>query len=76
MINIKKFKVVINLDSFKVNKKNKPIVVKGESFEKEFESILSTIKYFETLNIKLDRKTLNLRLKDGRIYKGYSFSYK
>ena len=62
--------------SFKVNRKNKPILVKGENFEKEFESITDTIKYFDTLNIKLDRKTLYLSLKDGKKYKDYSFSYK
>ena len=43
---------------------------------KEFESITDTIKYFNTLNIKLDRKTLYLRLKDGKIYKDYYFTYK
>ena len=36
---------------------------------------METIKYFETLNIKLDKKTLNLRLKDGKIYKNYYLSY-
>lgn len=69
-------KLKIDTDSLKVNKKNKPILVKGENFEKEFESIMDTVKYFETLNIKLDRKTLNTRLKDGKIYKGYFFTYK
>jgi len=72
----KKFKVNTDLDSLKINKKNKPILVKGENFEKEFESITDTIKYFDTLNIKLDRKSLNLRLKDGKIYKDYYFTYK
>ena len=47
-----------------------------ENFEKEFESMMDTIKYFDTLSIKLDRKTLNLRLKDGKIYKNYYFAYK
>jgi hypothetical protein len=37
---------------------------------------MDTVKYFETLNIKLDRKTLNARLKDGKIYKDYYFTYK
>jgi hypothetical protein len=69
-------KLKVDKDSLKLNRKNKPLVVKGVNLEKEFESILSTIKYFETLNIKLDRKTLYLRLKDGGKYKGYSFSYK
>jgi hypothetical protein len=54
-------------DSLKVNKKNKHILVRGQNFEKEFESIMVTVKYFDTLNIKLDRKTLNNRLKDGKI---------
>ena len=72
----KKLKVNTDLDSLKINKKNKPILVKGENFEKEFESITDTIKYFDTLNIKLDRKSLYLRLKDGKIYKDYYFSYK
>jgi hypothetical protein len=35
-----------------------------------------TVKYFDALNIKLDRKTLNNRLKDGKIYKDYYFAYK
>lgn len=59
-----------------VNRKNKAISVKGGDFEKDFESITDTIKYFYTLNIKLDRKTLYLRLKDGEIYKSFYFSYK
>lgn len=69
-------KLKVDKDCLKLNRKNKPLVVKGVNLEIEFESILSTIKYFETLNIKLDRKTLYLRLKDGVKYKGYSFSYK
>ena len=72
----KKLKVDADLDTLKVNRKNKPIVVKGENFEKEFESITDTIKYFGTLNIKLDRKALYLHLKDGEKYKNYSFSHK
>jgi hypothetical protein len=66
----------VNTDSLKINKKNKPILVKGKNFEKEFESITDTIKYFDTLNINLDRKSLNLRLKDGKSYKDYYFTYK
>lgn len=60
----------------KLNKKNKPILVIGKNFKKEFKSIMETVKYFYTLNIKLDRKTLNNRLKDGKIYKDYYFTYK
>ena len=44
--------------------------------DKEFDSITEAIKHFDNLNIKLDRKTFNLRLKDGKIYKGYYFTYK
>jgi hypothetical protein len=72
----KKFKVDTSLDSLKVNMKNKPIIVKGENFEKEFESITDTIKYFNSLNIKLDRKNLYLSLKNGILYKNYYFAYK
>ena len=36
---------------------------------------MDLIRYFETLGINLDRKTLNIRLKDGKKYKGYHFSY-
>lgn len=69
----KKFK--LDSDSFKVNKKNKPILVKGKNFEKRFESITNSIRYFETLDIKLDRKTLYIHLINGKEYKGYYFSY-
>jgi len=40
----KKFKVDTSLDSLKANIKNKPVLVKGENFEKEFVSITDTIK--------------------------------
>jgi hypothetical protein len=36
---------------------------------------MDTVKYLDTLNIKLDRKTLNNRLKDGKIYKDFYFAY-
>jgi len=72
----KKLKVDTDLDSLKVNLKNKPLLVKGENFSKEFESIRATIEYFDTLNIKLDRKALYLHLKEGKRYKDYYFSYK
>lgn len=65
-----------NYSLLTVNRKNKPLLVKGENFEKQFDNITDTIKYFDTLNIKLDRKTLNIRLKDGKIYKDYYFTYK
>jgi hypothetical protein len=70
-----KLKIDTDLD-LKTNRKNKPILVKGENFQKEFESITDTIKFFNRLNIKLDRKALYLRLKDGKIYKDYYFAYK
>lgn len=69
-------KLKTDMNTLKVNRKNKPILVKGLNFEQEFESILGAIKFFDSLNIKLYRKTLYLRLKDGKIYKNYSFSYK
>lgn len=65
-----------NLDIVKENKKNKPILVIKENIKIEFESITDTIKYFNSINLKLDRKNLYLKLKDGKLYKGYSFSYK
>lgn len=49
-------KLKINKDDYSgaaVNRKNKSVSVKGIGFEKYFESITHTIKYFETLNIKL-----------------------
>lgn len=73
----KKCKLDTDLATLKVNRKNKPILVKGENLEKQFESITDTIKYFATrLNIKLDRKSLYLKIKDGKRYKDYSFSQK
>jgi hypothetical protein len=74
-MNIKKLKVDTDLDLLSANRKNKPILVQGENFNKEFGSITDTIKYFNTLNIQLDRKALYLRLKDGKFYKGYCFAY-
>ena len=59
-----------------IKKKNKPVLVKGPDFEKEFESITDTIKYFESIDIKLDRKYLNIKLKSGEAYKGYYFYFK
>jgi hypothetical protein len=43
----KKLRVNKNLDSLKINKKNKSILVKGKNIEKEFNSITDTIKYFD-----------------------------
>jgi hypothetical protein len=61
----------------KVNKKNKPIIVKSISGSEEhsFLSIMDTIRYFETKGIKLDRKMLNIYLNKGGVYKGFIFQY-
>jgi hypothetical protein len=72
----KKVKEDINLNYFKVNIQKKPLLVKGDNFEREFKSITDTLTYFNSLNIKLDRKTLNIHLKNGKLYKNYYFSYK
>lgn len=71
-----KLKVNSTPASLKLNRKNKSILVKREDLEKRFYSITDTIKYFNTLNIKIDRKTLNVHLKDGKKYKGYIFTCK
>ena len=71
-------KLKVDSDSLKkVNKKNKPILVKGvcSNFEKRFESIMDLIRHFKTLGIKLDRKSLYICLKEGKEYKGYFFFY-
>ena len=68
-------KLKINSDFLMVNKKNKPILVKGDNFEKSFKSIKDTIRYFKSLGIKLDRKTLNLYLKEGKLYKSYYYFF-
>ena len=36
---------------------------------------MDSIRYFDALGIKLDRKTLNIHLKEGTKYKDYLFSY-
>lgn len=58
------------------SKYRKPVVVKGLDFEKEFESISDTMKYFKGIGIQLDRKYLYTKMKDGTSYKGYYFYYK
>jgi hypothetical protein len=58
------------------NKKIKSVLVKGDNLNNVFNSITDTIKYFDSINVKLDRKTLYLRLKDGKSYKGYYFNFK
>ena len=64
------------VDIPKVNKKNRPVLVKGPDLKKEFETITDTIKYFESIGIKLDRKYLTIKLKNGEPYKGYYFYFK
>lgn len=63
-----------------INKKNKPILVSSCVDNTEiatFASIMDTLRYFEdSLGIKLDRKTLNNRLTNGKEYKGFYFIYK
>ena len=49
-------------------------MLKGKILKKKFNSIMDSIRYFDALGIKLDRKTLFIRLKDGKNYKGYHFS--
>ncbi len=80
----KKISAKTSLNSLKVNRKNRPIIVKGNIFDaelgkfvhqKEFKSIIDTIRFFNSLNLKLDRKTLYIRLKDGKEYKSYTFAY-
>jgi hypothetical protein len=63
-----------------INKKNKPILVRSCVDNTEiatFTSITDTLRYFDdSLGIKLDRKTLNNRLTNGKEYKGFYFIYK
>ena len=69
-------KLKVDLDIVNINKKNKPLLVKDKIFEMEFDSILDTVKYFKSLGKYLDRKTLNIKIKNGKEYKGYIFSSK
>jgi hypothetical protein len=59
------------------NLKNKSILIISchDNTERTFLSIMDTIRYYETLGIKLDRKTLYIRLRDGKEYKGFYFKY-
>lgn len=59
------------------NLKNKSILIISchDNTERTFLSIMDTIRYYETLGIKLDRKTLYTRLRDGKEYKGFYFKY-
>ena len=70
------YKQTIAYSDVDLAKKNKPVLVKSENYNNKFDSITSTIEYFDSINVKLDRKTLYLRLKDGKPYKGYYFGHK
>lgn len=63
-----------------INKKNKALVVKSLRLNndeiKTFDSIMNTVRYFDSLDIKLDRKSLNVALETGKPYKDYTFQYK
>lgn len=61
-----------------INKKNKGLVVKSINNDeiKSFDSILNAVRHFDTLGIKLDRKSLNVCIETGKPYKGYIFQYK
>jgi hypothetical protein len=60
-----------------VNRKNKPIIAKSilDESKHSFLSIMDAVRYFEGKGIKLDRKLLNVYLKKGGVYKGYTFQY-
>ena len=73
---IDKYKKLNKDSALSDDKVNERILVKNGTFSKEFDSIMDAVRYFENINIKLDRKFLNSRLKDGKSYKGYYFSYK
>lgn len=66
-------KLKVNVNTLNPNKKNKPLLVKGKNFEKKFDSIMDTIRFFKEMGIVLDRKTLNIKIKTGKEYKGYYF---
>lgn len=74
-MNTKNYEIKNQLLFLRLIKKNKSVLVKGPDFEKEFESITDTIKYFESIGIKLDRKYLSIKLKSGGLYKGYNFYF-
>ena len=69
-------KLKVDIDILNINKKNKALLVKGENFEMEFDSIMDTVRYFNNIGIILERKTLNKKINRGKEYKGYLFSYK
>jgi hypothetical protein len=43
---------------------------------KGFFSIMDTVRYYETIGIKLDRKYININIVKGGVYKGFTFEYK
>ena len=69
-------KLKVDIDILNINKKNKTLLVKGENFEMEFDSIMDTARYFKSIGIILVIKTLNMKINKGKQYKGYLFSYK
>ena len=69
-------KLKADIDILNINKNNKALLVKGENFEMEFDSIMDTVIYFKNIGIILERKTLNMKINKVKQYKGYLFSYK
>jgi len=59
-------------------KKNPGLIVKSISDNevRVFFSIMDIVRYYETLGIKLDRKSINTNLAKGEVYKGLTFEYK
>jgi hypothetical protein len=37
---------------------------------------MDTVRYYETIGIKLDRKYININIVKGGVYKGFTFEYK
>lgn len=46
-------------------------VITGET--REFSSIMATVKYLESINIKTDRNLISKHLDTGKVYKGYVY---
>jgi hypothetical protein len=76
--NVKQLSVLAEIPP--INKKNKALVVKSLRLNndeiKTFDSIMNAVRYFDSLDIKLDRKSLNVALETGKPYKDYTFQYK
>lgn len=58
-----------------INKKNKGIIVRSTDSVKEFNSIMEGVRHYETLGIKLDRKSINVSIEKGTKHKGLNFEY-